>query len=67
MPQIEIKAMENGPNVVFVDGKMFTAMCRCGASANKPYCDGSHGKVGFKASPAELRLSPSQEPRNEQS
>ena len=25
-----------------------TALCRCGQSANKPYCDGTHNKVAFK-------------------
>ncbi len=25
-----------------------TAFCRCGASANKPYCDGAHAAAGFK-------------------
>ena len=24
-----------------------TAFCRCGASANKPYCDGSHSRIDF--------------------
>ena len=27
--------------------KRVTAFCRCGASTNKPYCDGTHNTVGF--------------------
>lgn len=39
--------------IVHSDGREETktgtvALCRCGASGNKPYCDGGHRKVGFK-------------------
>jgi uncharacterized Fe-S cluster protein YjdI len=35
------------PNGEKVEKKGMTALCRCGASANKPYCDGSHNKIEF--------------------
>ncbi|MFT4999301.1 MAG: CDGSH-type Zn-finger protein [Planctomycetota bacterium] len=30
-----------------IETKPVMALCRCGASANKPYCDGSHKKIDF--------------------
>jgi len=54
MARVEIKYSENGPELVEVNGKVFAAFCRCGASNNKPYCDGSHAKIGFKAEPKDI-------------
>ena len=58
-----ISTFEDGPflvtggvfRVVDAQGGEFSvnketiALCRCGASMKKPFCDGAHSKVGFRA------------------
>ncbi len=55
-----VEISPNGPLLVYgnlsikdKDGNVskkskVTAFCRCGQSANKPFCDGTHRKVGFE-------------------
>lgn len=56
----QVEVSKNGP--LMVKGKIeikhsngeieskekVTAFCRCGASGNKPFCDGTHNKIGFE-------------------
>ncbi|HTS54522.1 MAG TPA: CDGSH iron-sulfur domain-containing protein [Burkholderiales bacterium] len=58
---VRVKPSKNGPlliegnlEVVTGTGRTIlrtrnTALCRCGGSANKPYCDGTHARIGFAA------------------
>jgi uncharacterized Fe-S cluster protein YjdI len=58
--ETKIEVIKNGPLMVFgtllvtnSEGQTETknkrtTFCRCGASSNKPYCDGSHKKIEWK-------------------
>jgi CDGSH-type Zn-finger protein len=43
IPNIESSTGEPRSNVIGI------ALCRCGGSGNKPFCDGTHGKIGFNS------------------
>ncbi len=64
MADVNIAVRDNGPYLVTgpvtvtdADGKTFDlkgketfALCRCGASASRPFCDGAHKTCGFGSS-----------------
>ena len=61
MAEVTIETIRNGPYIVKgevelkdADGNSYPAekrmaLCRCGASTEKPFCDGTHSKIGFQA------------------
>jgi 3-phenylpropionate/trans-cinnamate dioxygenase ferredoxin subunit len=61
MADLQIKASKNGPflvlgqvEIVDENGKPYptqqtAALCRCGASSKKPFCDGTHRKINFQS------------------
>ena len=67
---MKVTIVENGPIIFKTDGQVSVrigttsetksgsvALCRCGHSSNKPFCDGAHRKAEFKATAGELELS----------
>ena len=56
---VKITIRENGPYLVEGDFQLVDAqgnevplkkkaLCRCGGSVTKPFCDGTHSKIGFQ-------------------
>lgn len=68
-PAVTITARNNGPlmvegpiRLIDADGNEYPVkagkrvhLCRCGASVNKPFCDGTHSRIGFEAAERAVR------------
>jgi CDGSH-type Zn-finger protein len=54
-PEGSVKLVDGDGNEYNLQGKTAFSLCRCGASANKPFCDGAHAKIGFQAAEAAVK------------
>ncbi len=48
-PEGSIELVDGDGNQYDLTGKPAFSLCRCGHSSNKPFCDGTHNKIGFQA------------------
>ena len=48
----DVEVLDVNGNKVDTSSRPRIALCRCGASVTKPFCDGTHSKIGFQAAEA---------------
>ena len=53
-PEGSIDLVDASGNKFDLTGKTAFSLCRCGGSVNKPFCDGTHSRIGFQG--AELAV-----------
>lgn len=54
-PNNLVELVDPNGNKYDLTGKPAFSLCRCGASVNKPFCDGTHSKIGFQAAEAAVK------------
>jgi CDGSH-type Zn-finger protein len=54
----DIAVCDEAGNTYGLAGRTVVSLCRCGQSANKPFCDGSHNRVGFVSECVACELPP---------
>lgn len=54
----EFSICDGEGNIFDLAGRTSISLCRCGHSQDKPFCDGSHKKVGFQSEVKARQLAP---------
>jgi CDGSH-type Zn-finger protein len=54
-PEGSVELVDANGNPYDLTGKPAFSLCRCGGSTTKPFCDGTHSKIGFQAAAAVRR------------
>jgi len=54
-PEGSVELVDGDGNRYDLTGKPAFSLCRCGASANKPFCDGAHNKIAFQAAESTVK------------
>jgi CDGSH-type Zn-finger protein len=60
-PEGTIELVDADGNRYDLTGKPAYSLCRCGGSVNKPFCDGTHTRIGFQAAEAAVRAEQARE------
>jgi len=60
-PEGSIELVDGDGKAYNLTGKTAFSLCRCGGSVSKPFCDGTHTKIGFQASEAAVQAEQQQQ------
>lgn len=44
----KVRLVDHEGNEISTEGRKAISLCRCGGSTKKPFCDGTHSKIGFQ-------------------
>ena len=61
-PEGSIELVDANGNPYDLTGKTAFSLCRCGGSVNKPFCDGTHSRIGFQGAERAVAEAAKQEP-----
>ena len=63
-PEGSVELVDADSNPYDLTGKPAFSLCRCGGSVNKPFCDGTHSRIGFQGAEAAVKAADQDKPQS---